>query len=123
MRPDRIDFTILEDDRINVLKLRRDTTDPAAPRDTPLPDGHEIKSADFDLEAALAWCESNGYTVRRWPGGARAWKGEPWVIRTGWQIVKLRRKLEARWRTEFRRNPGRWSSFDTLLSLDLAYDG
>lgn len=123
MLPDRIDFKVLSDGRVNVLKLRRDDADPAAPRDVPLPGGHEIKPADFDLEEALAWCEENGYTVRRWPGGARAWRGEPWAIRTGWQIVKLRRELEAKWRVEFHRNPGRWSRFDTLLSLDLAYDG
>jgi hypothetical protein len=115
--PDRIDFQVLADRRVVVVKMRR------ADGYRDIPTRHEIKTTDFDLDAALAWCKENGYTVRRWPSGARAWRGKPWPVRTAHQIVKLRRKLEADWLTEFRRNPGKWSTFDTLLSLDLAYDG
>lgn len=86
--PDRIDFTRMSDDRVIVLKLRRDTADPQAPRD--IPEGHDIKLAGFDLDAALAWCQANGYTVRRWLGGARAWLGGIWPIRTRNQIQRMR---------------------------------
>ena len=102
--PDRIDFLKLSDGRVVILKLRRDATDPAAPRDIPIIGGHDIK-ADFNLDAALAWCTANGYSVRRWPGGARAWKGVPWVIRTACQIIRMRRENSCK------------------VSLDFAYDG
>jgi hypothetical protein len=113
--PDRIDFTQLPDGRVVVQKLRRDTrTNPARPRDIPLES--EVKPEDFDLAGALAWCQGHGYTVREWTGGARAWKGEPWVIRTRAQIARKRQQIEA----EVRRGGGGGRS---LLSLDLAYDG
>jgi len=96
--PDRIDFTELANGRVIILKLRRDETDHAAPRDIPLPDGHSVKEG-FDLERALQWCEANGYVVRRWgkhdgiQAGARAWRGEkPWVIRTAGQIIRRRKQ-------------------------------
>ena len=90
--PDRIDFTTLADGRVIVLKLRRDTTDPTTPRDIPLPDGgHNIKPATFDLDAALDWCAQHGYAIRRWPGGARAWRAPtPWIIRTRNLIQRMR---------------------------------
>ena len=104
-KPDRIDFTLMHDGRVIVLKFRRDETDPARPRDIPIPGGHDIKPAGFDLDAALDWCQHNGYAIRRWEGGVRAWKGDkPWVIRTREQIQRKRR-----------RSP--------LSLLDFAYDG
>ena len=113
--PDRIDFVQLPDGRVVVQKLRRDArTDPARPRDIPFES--DVKPQSFDLEDALAWCRENGYSVRQWAGGARAWKGEPWVIRTRAQILRKRRQIEA----EVRANGG---SKQSLLSLDLAYDG
>ena len=109
--PDRIDFTQLADGKVIVLKLRRDETDPAAPRDIPLPAGHSIKEAGFDLEGAPEWCEVNGYAVRRWgrangiQAGARALRGgKLWVIRTKGQILRKRRQ-----------NP-------CAVNLDFAYD-
>jgi hypothetical protein len=88
--PDRIDFIVLNDGRVIVLKLRRDTaSDPAVPRDIPITDS--VKPAGFDLEGALEWCRTHDYTVRPWPGGARAWHAPtPWVIRTRNQIMRLR---------------------------------
>jgi hypothetical protein len=108
--PDRIDFGQLGDGRVNVVKMRRD-----APNRRDVPTGHEIKHAGFDLDAALAWCEDNGYTVRRWQGGARAWKGEPWVIRTRAQISRMRE------RNTLRAMGGRGTG--ASLFLDYAYDG
>ena len=54
----------------------------------------EEENPEFVLEEALAWCEKNGWSVRRWYGGARAFKGEPRVIRTTGQIKSLRERLK-----------------------------
>jgi len=114
--PDRIDFSQMGDGHIIVQKLRRDAeTEPARPRDIPV--STEVKSPDFALANALAWCRGNGYAVRQWPGGARAWKGSPWVIRTRAQIRRKRQQVE----TQISRTGGSKSS--SLLSLDFAYDG
>ena len=117
--PDRIDFTELPDGRVIVTKLRRE---PEERRDIPI--DSETKSAGFDLERALGWCTANGYTVHRWTGGARAWKAEqPWVIRTRREIWKFRQRLENIALSKMRQNPGSWHPEESLLSLDLAYDG
>lgn len=115
MKPDRIDF-LLVNGKIIVQKLRRDiATDPAHPRDIPV--SHELKPASFNLEQALDWCKANGYTVRQWPGGARAWHGSPWPIRTRAQIHRKRTQAEK----QGNRTGG--SKNGSLLSLDFAYDG
>ena len=67
----------------------------------------------FDVEAALDWCRSNGWTVRRWPGGARAWKHGLVPVRTSGAIIKLR--------DELRMNP-RPDLEGHGVNLDLAYD-
>ena len=84
---DRIDFT---DTGVSVLVIKFVRQEEA--HDIPI--SNDQKPADFDLEAALSWCEEHGWTVRRWPGGARAWKGTPWPIRTRWQIRKKRMEVE-----------------------------
>ena len=88
--PDRIDFTTLADGRVIILKLRRDMTNPTAPRD--IPTAHDIKMVGFDLDVALDWCAQHGYVIRRWPGGARAWQGTAWIIRTRHQIQLMRNR-------------------------------
>ena len=67
----------------------------------------------FDVEAALAWCRSNGWTVRRWPGGARAWKYGLVPVRKQYEIIKLRDELRMNPRPELEGQG---------VSLDLAYD-
>jgi len=80
------------------------------------PDGAETKPAGFDLDDALAWCEENGYTVRRWKDGARAWKGDkPQPIRTRSQIRHRRARAE--------RRALRGGAGGSRLSLDFALDG
>ena len=76
--------------------------------------GSEMKPAGFDLEGALAWCEANGYTVRRWDGGARAWRGLPWPIRTRAQILRKRSEVE--------RQALAGHGSGNLLTLDFAFD-
>lgn len=115
--PDRIDFTRLQDGRISVTKLRRDA---ANRRDVPLE--HDIHN-DLELKGALDWCRDNGYTVRRWYNGARAWRGQIWIIRTRYQIMRMRQELEAQALRKFRQEPGRWHQEESTLALDLAYDG
>lgn len=116
--PDRIDFAVLGNGQVSVIKFRHNAKQR---QDVPL--SHSIKDGDFCLAAALQWCKEHGYIVRSWPGGARAWKGKLRVIRTGHEIMRLRRQLEDQWSAQFQRNPGKWSALDTLLTLDLAYDG
>ena len=52
------------------------------------------KPAGFDLEAALTWCEQNGWQVHRWPDGARAWKGELLAVRDASAIRAMRRQVD-----------------------------
>lgn len=50
----------------------------------------------FDLEGALTWCSSHGWTVHTWPGGARAWKGQPYRVRDARTIQRKRSELRQR---------------------------
>ena len=115
MLPDRIDFTLLNDGRVIVLKMRREAADR---RDIVTDNNVHL---DLDLDAALDWCRKHNYTVRTWHGGARAWHGAPWVIRTRAQIKKKREHLERRSRALLRRSPD--SRQVSITMLDLAYDG
>lgn len=45
-------------------------------------------------EQAILGCESNGWTVRRWPGGARAFLGQPQPVRDRAAIMAIRRRAE-----------------------------
>jgi hypothetical protein len=49
---------------------------------------------ELEIAQAAQWLEAHGYTVRRWPTGLRAWRGEPWPIRTPGQIRKRRAEVE-----------------------------
>ena len=114
--PDRIDFSVINDRIVMVQKFERC---PADRRDRAI--SAEKKPADFDLDTALAWCEHNGYTVHRWHDGARAWKGEPWPIRTGNAILRKRALVERQTASFIRRHPRKPAP--NLSSLNLAYDG
>ena len=117
--PDRIDFTVTSEGQVIVQKFERRRLRNGRKRDFPI--ATEIKPDGFNLRGALTWCESNGYTVRRWHRGARAWKGEPWVIRTRAQIYHKRRQVEQEVAEFIRRNPNRPTP--GLTFLDFAYDG
>lgn len=72
-----------------------------------LPDGLTVEAAADKLEA-------QGWKVRRWPGGARAWRIAPRPVRTGDYANKHRERLLA--------NPpaalaGRVGSYDKYLDL------
>ncbi len=94
-RTDRIDFTILADGTVIVTKMWRH---PSKLRDVPH-EGKTYQPGQFSIERALAWCKGNGFVVFTWPVGkpmmgARAWRGQPWPIRTAYQIMRKRRELE-----------------------------
>jgi len=76
------------------------------------------KPKDFELVAFLKIVESIGWTVRQWDNGARAFKGEPFPIRSATQIIKIRDRLTA----EAVRNGGTHPRGLDLKNLDLAYD-
>lgn len=48
-----------------------------------------------EIQAAVQWCKEHNWTVREWPNGARAWKGEPKPIRDASTIRYLRRQTDA----------------------------
>jgi hypothetical protein len=119
----RIDFTALSDGRVVVTKMHRD---PEGRRD--VPHGTETKPAGFDLDAAIAWCEANGYTVLWWYDGAgnksaRAFRGEPWPVRRNWEVKRLRDQLNDAWLRQFHQEPGKWHPIERLLGMDLAFAG
>lgn len=106
--PDRIDFDVQSHGTL-IFRFRHING-----RDCP--DGvPDLEPPGFDLDGALAWCEAHGYAVCRWPGGARAWKGRPWPIRTMAQILKRRGQVERDVRA------GRLDLGFNYLSLNFAY--
>lgn len=70
--------------------------------------------AGLTVEAAADKLEAQGWKVRRWPGGARAWRIKPRPVRTGEYANRFRDRLLA--------NPpkgleGRVTSYDKYLDL------
>lgn len=59
------------------------------------PISSELKPEGFTIEAAVALL-GRGWTIRTWPGGARAWFGRPKPIRTRHEIQRMRDKLSER---------------------------
>lgn len=73
----------------------------------PLADGWTVESAADKLKA-------DGWKVRRWPGGARAWRVDPRPVRTGPYADRFRERMLA--------NPpkaleGKITSYDKYLDL------
>ena len=106
--PDRIDFVVTEAGTFVTKLWTVDGRDVA-------PDGAEVK-AEFDLDNAVDWLQRHGYTVRRWPTGARAWKGQPWPIRTRSQIRRRRAEVERLAMS------GYYGSDSCVIGLDFALD-
>lgn len=118
MEPIRIDFAKLDDGRVSVVEIyKRLKGDRRGARES----YHQPNGSDF--QAALDWHKENGYTVHYWYYGARAWKGEPKPVRNRREIKEMRTQLWKEWKAQFAINPGKLTIVDTLLHLDLAYDG
>lgn len=113
-RVDRVDFWEVPEGIIIVKFHRERGKDRTIER--------RIQGATFDLEGALAWCEDHGFTVRRWPGGARAWRGKPWPIRTQQQIFHKRREMERVVWINLRLSPEEQAKMQPLLQCDFALD-
>ncbi len=61
------------------------------------PISSDLKPDGFTLDQALDWFSGNrAWTVRTWPGGARAWLGPLIPVRTKVEIIHERSKLQ-RW--------------------------
>jgi hypothetical protein len=106
--PDRIDFNRLPSGVVTTKYWKMEGRDVAL-------NGVEIKPIDFDLDGALAWCEEHGYTVIRWPTGARAFKGAPWPLRSTQRIRQKRDEVTALVRQ------GKLDPNFNWLGLDFAY--
>jgi hypothetical protein len=102
----RIDFTTTKDG-VKVEKYPLGWTAKTNPITS------EVKPGSFDLEVSITWCENHGFTVRRWPGGARAWKGEAMPVRDAGAIMRLRSQIKS----AFVRGES-----DARNSYDLAFD-
>lgn len=71
-------------------------------------------SEGWTVESAAAKLEAEGWKVRRWPGGARAWRIAPRPVRTGEYAARFRERMLA--------NPpqalaDRITSYDKFLDL------
>lgn len=106
--PDRIDFAVTSTTVVVTRFWRVDG------RDVGL-EGARQQPAGCDVEVRLRELEGQGYTARRWEGGARAWKGRPRPLRTAAQILARRRRAERGMR---RRGEG-----GAVHAMDFAYDG
>lgn len=51
-------------------------------------------NAETSLADMVAWFKQRGWTVREWPGGARAFRGQPMPVRTKGEILRLRRRID-----------------------------
>lgn len=56
------------------------------------PISDEIKTTQ-ECEAAIRWCNENGWTVHRWQSGGRAWKGPLLPVRDHATIKLIRKQL------------------------------
>lgn len=111
MNPNRVDFSVCDAGVVITKFWKQDG------RDVPDPKGANIKPLGFNLDGAIAWLEAHGYTVRRWPNGARAWKGTPWPIRTRGQIQRKREQVEKAVMAGRLDGGFNWTSLDFALDM------
>jgi len=55
---------------------------------------NEVKTEE-EIGVIVAWCQKNGWNIRAWPGGYRAFKGQPIPVRDRASIMLMRRKVES----------------------------
>ena len=65
------------------------------PGDRPRLDDVALLAEDWTVQTAADKLEAEGWTVRRWPNGARAWRIKPRPVRTGPYADKFRERLLA----------------------------
>jgi len=112
--PDRFDLNKLSDGRVRVTLFDRH-------------DGRDVARATYTIQGDVEEIRNTlgdcGFSTYFWETGARAFRGEPWPIRTRVQIWHKRRKLEEQVRQRVLENGDVLCPEDALLSLDLAYAG
>jgi hypothetical protein len=74
----------------------------------------EVKTDD-EIAQIISWCKGHQWATREWPGGFRAFMGEPLPVRDTKAIMSMRRKVEADM------SQGR-ASADNRSQFDFAYD-
>lgn len=74
----------------------------------------EQKSKDFDVDSCVSWCRENGWEIRIWDGGARAWRDKIRPVRDAETIKQMRANSDRNLRTGF--DDPRWH-------MDLAFEG
>jgi hypothetical protein len=99
----RVDLRVIQPAGVQVSKFLGGSIGPAERATKP----------DLELEPAVKVLEERGYSVRRWPGGARAWYGAPTPVRSRERAKELELDL--------RRNP-RPELADLAEPLDLSFD-
>ena len=110
----RIDFYCASDGKIAVNKYYDGWNEYGGG----LPLYHHKLHNDLNLEFALNWCENNGFIVRRWHGGARAFYKELRPVRTAEQIRRMRKKINM----EMYLGSGKHPAGIQTHAVDLAYD-
>lgn len=54
----------------------------------------DVLKSEEEINSAIAWCETHGWTIRKWDSGARAWKDKLRPVRDANGIRAMRRKAE-----------------------------
>jgi len=54
----------------------------------------ELEKTQAEWEQAVLWCEASGWTVYRWPEGARAWRGKAMPIHDAHTIRRMRTRID-----------------------------
>jgi hypothetical protein len=101
----RIDFEI-KPDRVHVKKYPFGWTAKTRPIKQ-----YEITPEEY--QADLKWLKDHGWSMREWPGGSRAFKGDPLPVRTGSTIAYMRRQVERHFAS---------GQLDPRRQFDLAFD-
>jgi hypothetical protein len=103
----RIDFERKAGDQIVVKKFPYGWTAKTRP----------LQTTTCNLQAfggdPVQWCKDHGWTVREWPGGARAFRGKELPVRDGSTIAHLRRQVQKHIAS---------GQIDSRRAFDLAYD-
>jgi len=54
----------------------------------------DVLKTENEINAAIAWCENKGWIIRKWSGGARAWKDKLHPVRNANGIRAMRRQAQ-----------------------------
>jgi hypothetical protein len=75
----------------------------------------DVVKTEEEVNAAISWCDEHKWSVRKWDGGARAFRGAPKPVRDANTIRAMRRRAEE----ELRRGVGVGTN---KIFYDFAFD-